>query len=1056
MNPTYNYYSPTRQTHLAKFTFSSARLRLLFFCVSLLLTSFSVNAQTIHYVKPIASGVGNGLSWTDAADDLEATIQNAVAGDEVWVAAGIYKPIYKPYDAGIEISTADDRDLTFHLKDGVKLYGGFAGNETFLASRLISTNPTVLSGDIGALGDISDNIYHIVLASALSTGGGGIVLDGFTITGGNANVSRFIVINNNNINSDFGGGVYVLFGVNTIANNTIINNAGLTSGGIGTVSGTNLITNNALLNNSANSGGGISTDLGNNTIANNIIGHDNADNGGGLFTSHGTASIINNTFLSNNAAMLGGGYFSNASTNTLSNNIFWGNTQDSSAILIGADYYADNAHNNTFFNNSLQLSSSNYPLSNAMMGLGAMATGNIFANNPLFMNAYDIDGADNLLYTADDGLRLDCGSPAYNAGTNTGIPSTDILGNTRPSFTTADIGAYESTYELSHFVSLSSNSPQCALVTLSATGNNLYNFGAGFTNLPTSTVSTSGTYSVTVQNSFGCTASDSTAVVVTPSTSNTTTISACGTYTWTIDSINYSTSGIYNVVVACHTEILNLTINSIPIISFIDTISTCNSLSFTAEGGTSYAWSGGNTPNAATNTFDSGGSYGLTVSSALGCTTSSPINISNDWAANTIHLAPSTAFSGALHLQNACESANWTYYEDPTNAGKFLFAINWNPDGGADLNAAQKALTINPGASAYGVFIDAKSPISGTAAVPASPAIYNIGDGTTGWYESINTASSEATFAMQRYWNVNVGGGALAKPVDLRFYFDTNEYNAVLNAANNWSLVNGGYLECATWFKTVCATDGINNTWNPGSDMDPIRVEHSGWVMDLSPLIAGFGLDNNVRYVQFDGISSFSGGGLAVGVGNGTALPLELVVFSGIILNNASYLSWVTASEINTAHFVVERSRDGITFNSIGEVAAAGHSTQTLNYHFNDASPLTGNNYYRLKMVDLDASYAYSNIINLHYATNFGVDIYPNPFLSSFTVDIYTQATNSSEAKVDCFDLLGRQVMTISLGISQGHNTFTLDTSSFISGTYALKITAGSEVFIRKLMKNGD
>lgn len=116
------------------------------------------------------SGVENGQSWATAYTDLQAALATASSGDEIWVAAGAYKP-----------TDGEDRTVAFVMKSGVGLYGGFAGNETARSQRDVETNVTILSGDIGDSGDATDNSYHVLI------GASNAILDGFTITGGNAN-----------------------------------------------------------------------------------------------------------------------------------------------------------------------------------------------------------------------------------------------------------------------------------------------------------------------------------------------------------------------------------------------------------------------------------------------------------------------------------------------------------------------------------------------------------------------------------------------------------------------------------------------------------------------------------------------------------------------------------------------------------------------------------------------------------------------------------------------------------------------------------------------------
>ena len=135
---------------------------------------------SIIYVDKSATGFNNGNSWTDAFVNLQNAINNATTGDRIWVAAGTYYPTTDRFGNS---SPADSRDLLFSLKDGVKLFGGFLGTETMLSERDPDLNPTILSGDIGVMGDSTDNCYIVVLGIDLTEGS---VFDGFRVRRANA------------------------------------------------------------------------------------------------------------------------------------------------------------------------------------------------------------------------------------------------------------------------------------------------------------------------------------------------------------------------------------------------------------------------------------------------------------------------------------------------------------------------------------------------------------------------------------------------------------------------------------------------------------------------------------------------------------------------------------------------------------------------------------------------------------------------------------------------------------------------------------------------------
>jgi len=131
--------------------------------------TFCATADVI-FVK--AGSNGDGTSWGNAMGDLAEALDYANSGDQVWVARGTYYP-----------TDANDRYAYFEVKDGVRLLGGFAGNENFSSDRNWAVNKTVLSGEIGS-SSLDDNSYTVIYTKNVSDK---TVIDGFTVTKGNSN-----------------------------------------------------------------------------------------------------------------------------------------------------------------------------------------------------------------------------------------------------------------------------------------------------------------------------------------------------------------------------------------------------------------------------------------------------------------------------------------------------------------------------------------------------------------------------------------------------------------------------------------------------------------------------------------------------------------------------------------------------------------------------------------------------------------------------------------------------------------------------------------------------
>ncbi|HMY23776.1 MAG TPA: T9SS type A sorting domain-containing protein, partial [Chitinophagales bacterium] len=190
--------------------------------------------------------------------------------------------------------------------------------------------------------------------------------------------------------------------------------------------------------------------------------------------------------------------------------------------------------------------------------------------------------------------------------------------------------------------------------------------------------------------------------------------------------------------------------------------------------------------------------------------------------------------------------------------------------------------------------------------------------------------------------------------------------------------------------------------------------------------------------------------------GWGQPLPVEMVSFTGFNEGIVNRLKWTTASEINTDRFEIEKSLDNSSWSLIGSKEAAGNSNQSLNYDFTDNEPIVGNNYYRLKILDNDGTFKFSNIINIPISEaviNGFSRIYPNPTGGQLNVEL--QATTAYETKITTYDVVGKKVQEKNISLVKGLNSLLFDFSDLAKGTYLLQFTdSKGKTHINKFVKD--
>lgn len=166
-------------------------------------------------------------------------------------------------------------------------------------------------------------------------------------------------------------------------------------------------------------------------------------------------------------------------------------------------------------------------------------------------------------------------------------------------------------------------------------------------------------------------------------------------------------------------------------------------------------------------------------------------------------------------------------------------------------------------------------------------------------------------------------------------------------------------------------------------------------------------------------------------------LPLHLLSFTGKRDKEKIVLNWRTDNELNTSHFIIERSANGATFDPIGRVTANNNSGIN-NYAFDDLHPFNGINFYRLRQVDIDAQFKYSPIVKILMSERIDdMKVYPNPATDKINIEF---ATTQKNILINIFDATGKLVSTNALA---GAAVLLINTSSLAKGTYWMQVSDG-------------
>lgn len=943
-------------------------------------------AQNVIYVDSAATGNESGTSWANAFTTLSKAMEAAHAFpiiDTILIAKGTY------YPTGAQSSTTRDSFFTIY-RGNLHILGGYSNGG---GNRDIQANPTILSGDIGIPLDTADNSIHVMVIVNVPANDS-IVLDGLTITGGQADSSSIKLVAGEIISNTQGGGIIIynndgkifINECSFIRNNvsgsggaitcltsqvylstcTFILNTAYNSNpsGLASISGGAIyngnngdieIENCTFHNNYADeSGGALYNGTGGLKIINSKFSGNESYNGGALVIDNSTKDlqIIGCVFSGNKATFTGGAIFNSKNGAHIINSTITGN----SATTFGGGIYQFQPiilSNCVVWNNNTGIYYSGTPpqIVHSLIQDMPGGSGNLdgTTTNPYFVNPVSYNLAPT---TSGDYNILPC-SPLINSGINDSIPTTilkDLTGNDRIYEGIVDIGAYESPI----------NTTRGDTLTVAICEGSEYDFGGQL-------LDQEGTYFDTLQSSlYGC------------------------------DSI----------------VTLNLTVNLLP-----------DTLQLTLDGERCDAGSVlllAVAPSDATT---------LWYDSPTGGTL---LGTGNAWA--TPNITQSTSYY-ATSSNAQCESARKeiiaTVLSTPTNSS----LATGGTHNSAILN--QGDTHVFTGGTCNDTLVQIEDIVDGVAPGLTQVSVLTLDTVPTLMALPPNSGSSRYVPRLFHILPTESVPGIITLYV-LQSEFDA--YNASIAGSSVPTLPNGpsdvskisniivshyyGQIDQGST-GPLMLYDASNVSYIPNSSITATWHPSGYWSITFP----------NVDF----------GGLYVIHTGNG---PLQTIVnnWQGIHVDKRNKLTWDATNENTVLSYEIERSHDGNEFSNIGIVTA--HSTQQQ-YTFWDESPIQGKNYYRLKITEVSGRHAYSHVIevNISHTHSWQIDVWPNPVVNELYLSLHGEIDES--ARIELIDLKGSVLADWQIHAS--HQTLVIP--DIATGVYILRYTDNQHVKTLKIQK---
>lgn len=428
------------------------------------------------------------------------------------------------------------------------------------------------------------------------------------------------------------------------------------------------------------------------------------------------------------------------------------------------------------------------------------------------------------------------------------------------------------------------------------------------------------------------------------------------------------------------------------------------------------------------------------------------MNIGGDFSNTGTFTAPTSVImdgATAQQLNNALSVSNFTKSGggDLTLNDDLSVVTALTLTSGDIISSSTNTLTLE--ATAANPTGSAGSHVIGTM-IHTSPAvtvlttkIYPLGDGTN--FRPVELDVTQ-TSGVSRTYTASLNSGAAAsrtKPVGINHVSNIRHYNITQSPTE---ALTAGAVRI-----TYGSDDGVEDTGN----LLIAKDDGAGNWLDLGGSVAGLAAAGTISStVSFTSFSDF----VLASSADEASLPVDLIAFEAKFVNDLVSLTWSTASEINNDRFEIQRSKNGLDFETIGVTEGGGNSRTILQYTYSDRSPLKGTSHYRLKQVDFDGQFEYSpvRIVTDNLLDAFmTVEVFPNPTSTGIFSVLLDSEDEESVVNMNIFNYSGKLIYQRAYSAELQETAYEVELpADSEQGVYLIHINQNGHTHVAKFILN--